>query len=504
MPWQDLPISDWIKALEQYKRGKMKSKAKTFGQRVGYIFKCKYPLPRTIRTLDMQIRHYHKTERRSVENLQRRAGALRIIAGLGRSFLAEHDIPDKNVLKQSMEEKKYKAYKKQTLDYAVSKVVRRAERKAEYIEKLKQHIDNADKGFTGKGCLLQYIRKTSFEPVDNNLVRMGPEVVLEKIDPWHRDYESSFNMETMIIAAPRGSSIFAAAFKQWTYDSEHPDLPFFVWLEGHYICTNDANPQLLEYKRLTDQDGNIDYDMPESRVIYNRYDRDPSDTPLISLQNGMLRKYHINSDGNMEDDGLYNTQYSDHPEARGGKGLGVAHAYVWSKDGLIFAGTHIGHMFHHSSFVSGKKVRCAGMIRVTNGKVTKVDNDSGHYKPETRHLKNFVQFLSINNAFTEDARVEDKSVKPDFRANVKDFLAGDRTMVIRRDLEAIKTKKTTLRELVEKRFQEMKEEIGPAPEHALWTRAYKAVCLEFGTIEPSWNRKANAPPIPRSKVSRRR
>jgi len=92
-PWQDIyQTSEWDELLKNYRKGQMMSKAKTTGQKASYFFTRKYSLPRTIHTLDMQIRHYLKTEKRSVENLQRRAGALRIIAGLGRSFLAEHDI----------------------------------------------------------------------------------------------------------------------------------------------------------------------------------------------------------------------------------------------------------------------------------------------------------------------------------------------------------------------------------------------------------------------------
>ena len=112
-PWQDIyQTSEWDELLKNYRKGQMMSKAKTTGQKIGYFFTRKYPLPRTIRTLDKQIRHYHKTEKRSVENLQRRAGALRIIAGLCRSFLAEHDISNKNVLKESMEEKNIKNTRK--------------------------------------------------------------------------------------------------------------------------------------------------------------------------------------------------------------------------------------------------------------------------------------------------------------------------------------------------------------------------------------------------------
>ena len=87
--------------------------------------------------------------------------------------------------------------------------------------------------------------------------------------------------------------------------------------------------------------------------------------------------------------------------------------------------------------------------------------------------------------------------------SLNEFLAG-RTLQIRRDWERLKSKRTTLHDLVEVRFKAMRAEIGPAPEHLLWTRAYKAVCLDFATINQSWERKANAPPIPRTKAPRRR
>ncbi len=499
MPWQDIfTLAQWNSCLKNYKSGKTQSKAKTRGDRFKRFFTRKYQLPRTIRNLDMQIRHYHKTKKRSIDNLQRRAGALRTIAGLARCFLAEHDIANKNVLKQSMDETAYKAYKKKTLDYSVSKVARRAERKAEYIEKLMQHLANADKGFaSGKQDLLEYIKSKSYEPEDENLIRMGPDVVLEKIDPWHRTYEATFNIEKMTVKAPVGSSIFAAAFKQWIYDTEHADLPFFVWLEGHYVCTNTPD------QRLMNSYGDIAYDEPQGHVGYYRFDQElESGMPFITLQNGLLWEYRFDADGNFESVDLYNTKYkqSSHPEPRGGKGLTQAHAYAWSKEGFIFAGPHIGRMFHHSSFVSGKKVRCAGMICVTNGKVTRLDNDSGHYKPATRHLRNFAQYLHTNNAFAQDARIEDKSVKPNIRVSATEFLAGDRVVGIRRKLEALKAKRTTLHKLVQDRFEEMKADIGPAPEHLLWTRAYKAVCLNFAELDQTWIRRANAPAIPRSRA----
>jgi len=118
----------------------------------------------------------------------------------------------------------------------------------------------------------------------------------------------------------------------------------------------------------------------------------------------------------------------------------------------------------------------------------------------TATVSTFVEFLNRQSAFTTDARIIDKSTKPETRVSLKDFLAGDRTVQIRRNLQALKSKRTTLHDLVEKRFQAMKKEIGPAPEHLLWERAYKAVCLDLGRLDPSWTRKANNPPIPRTKA----
>jgi hypothetical protein len=285
--------------------------------------------------------------------------------------------------------------------------------------------------------------------------------------------------------AKRGDSIYGAALYQWLNDNKHVNLPFFVWLEGHYVCTGVPDSRLEEGA----------YTQSNTTVSYHRSDRELSDkTHMVAPQNGSLWEYRIAQDGGV-DINLFDTQH-----VKGMAKTAQKEAYVWSRDGFIFAGEHIGGQFHHSSLVSGKKVKCAGMINVLGGKVKLVDNDSGHYKPETRHLRTFVEFLDRQSAFTADARIIDKSTTPDTIVSLRDFLSGDRTVQIRRNLQALKTKKTTLHTLVENRFQAMKAEIGPAPEHLLWTRAYKTVCLEFGELDPTWNRKANSPPIPREKA----
>ena len=44
--------------------------------------------------------------------------------------------------------------------------------------------------------------------------------------------------------------------------------------------------------------------------------------------------------------------------------------------------------------VAGGDVACAGEIWVTQGTITAISNKSGHYQPETHHLKQMLEHLS--------------------------------------------------------------------------------------------------------------
>ena len=69
-------------------------------------------------------------------------------------------------------------------------------------------------------------------------------------------------------------------------------------------------------------------------------------------------------------------------------------AYVWLKSGKLLIHPHYVGTFHHSSFDDGRKVRCAGTIAVTGGKIERLDNSSGHYRPSTRHFLTLLEVLS--------------------------------------------------------------------------------------------------------------
>ncbi|MBN82332.1 MAG: hypothetical protein CMJ70_19555 [Planctomycetaceae bacterium] len=52
---------------------------------------------------------------------------------------------------------------------------------------------------------------------------------------------------------------------------------------------------------------------------------------------------------------------------------------------------------HHSSYLAGKAVLCAGMIIIDDGKLLHIDNESGHYKPSTSNLLNLLAALRLEH-----------------------------------------------------------------------------------------------------------
>ncbi len=503
-PWRDIcSLEDWGQLLDDYQRGQMTSKGKTAGHKIAHFFgrnvlirklfhlKGTMALPDGIVALDQQIRAYHDLKKPSLRHLAQRAQMLRTIASTGQRFIAQHKVLDKSVLKNSIRrrifneddaDEEYTRQKKRSLDYAVSKIVRRAGRKAEYIDTLRQHVINADHGFriAAKLDFLAYIKGRAKQPLDDDLLNMQADVIVEKLDPWHRDWEMSIDPKKQL--GVTGNTVHGKIVFSWIRDASAPGVPFFVWLEGHELCTAAGNRE-------------------EKSVSYHRGDQgEIAGIELLSPLNGSLWMCRFGDAGNT----LFDTS------AYKGKPMSAvtSAAYVWTSDGLILAGQHEGGHFHHSSFVSGRRVRCSGMIRVNGGKVTRVDSDSGHYKPKTRHLRNFVEFLNLYNVFAPNAVVVDKAVSR-HGLGVQEFLDGgdefieesvaQRMVRIRRDWQRFSSKAVSLAGIVEERFQIMRSKIGPIPsDEVLWTRAYKAVCYDFGEVDRRYLRKANSPPIPRT------
>jgi hypothetical protein len=75
--------------------------------------------------------------------------------------------------------------------------------------------------------------------------------------------------------------------------------------------------------------------------------------------------------------------------------------YSMSMDRRFYIGPHragfdgASSNFYHSSYLAGQTVLCAGEMKIINGIITEVTNDSGHYQPSLTHLVNVLETLSM-------------------------------------------------------------------------------------------------------------
>jgi len=75
-----------------------------------------------------------------------------------------------------------------------------------------------------------------------------------------------------------------------------------------------------------------------------------------------------------------------------------------------FGGIYISEFFkegyfHHSSFLAGNPVAMAGHIWIERGKVLKITNNSGHYKPSEEMMSQLVKYLEEKGVDLTDADI---------------------------------------------------------------------------------------------------
>ncbi|OAI38714.1 hypothetical protein AYO40_01790 [Planctomycetaceae bacterium SCGC AG-212-D15] len=213
------------------------------------------------------------------------------------------------------------------------------------------------------------------------MLKLVPGVYLEKMDPGHRPFEMGANELSPI---GRAGGTMGAAFHQWLQG--HDDTPFFLWLENQPISTADdavlAVPAELGGSEIV---GDV-------REVAYANEQDLPETATLSIDPDRQQLVMHGADGFFAVDP---TPFSTtgFEVASPGQPVGKGCAYVVDNGNLILVGRHVGEAFHHSSLRGGKKVKCAGILRAKDGKVTHVDNNSGHYQPSSHHLLWFVQLL---------------------------------------------------------------------------------------------------------------
>ncbi|MGL9718280.1 MAG: hypothetical protein ACR5K9_06405 [Wolbachia sp.] len=83
-------------------------------------------------------------------------------------------------------------------------------------------------------------------------------------------------------------------------------------------------------------------------------------------------------------------------------------AYVITLDGKLVTHKHINvneskWAYRHSTLAGGKPVLCSGLMKVKKGKITYIDNNSGHYKPTSANLYNAVD--KLKGLFSDNAEI---------------------------------------------------------------------------------------------------
>jgi hypothetical protein len=73
--------------------------------------------------------------------------------------------------------------------------------------------------------------------------------------------------------------------------------------------------------------------------------------------------------------------------------------FVMDRRGRVYAGFDMNvKWFKHSSLIGGQATLAAGRLGAENGRITRVQNDSGHYEPGHQQMRNFLERLLLYGA----------------------------------------------------------------------------------------------------------
>jgi len=193
-------------------------------------------------------------------------------------------------------------------------------------------------------------------------------------------------------------------------------------MENHFFCVGQDCEEYLGVN------GN-DFQTRELQpIIYSPYGSVQKKSPIQAVDEihwlmpssheGLVMEFPL-AGNNSKKLRLFDTQH-----LHGKNGQWHSAAYVWTTCGTLLAGEHKENHLHHSSFVGGADIRCAGMIKVKRGKVEMISNNSGHYRPSVENLKEFAKWLHGRNVFYDESRAIFNDDNGERNVLMSDFLEG--------------------------------------------------------------------------------
>jgi hypothetical protein len=233
--------------------------------------------------------------------------------------------------------------------------------------------------------------------VGMNLIGLQGGGMGEKLDPFHREFEFQWDFQGMrkqnkmnTQGTERwkvGQNFFAfntipKKLPEWVrkvYEEQYRE-PFFVYLDSTSFCAEPDDP-----------------DMTLHMVHYNTPERPLSEVTMVT----------VDSDGKCwEHFGTGERKAFDTSHVKEGKGKADrAKAYNFTKGCELVVGQHKEGVIHHSSLTAGALIRCAGMVAAVQGKLTFINDNSGHYTPSPAQFYGMVKWLKAARAFADNATV---------------------------------------------------------------------------------------------------
>lgn len=416
-PWRDVyPIEFWNKLVDQYRSGALKSSSATVGRWMRSMFETGRVLPQQIDRITQTLRDYHAVQKDDSQNFQHRILLLRSIYGDSLQYC------DKYKIHETIKDNRPAEDTFTSMDAYVWSIGRRAMRKAGYLEEI-QKFCRTD--LSDPRSMLRYLTDTRHVVDQFQHLQVGCR--MEKLDPYHRSFEIHIGEDGKIPGCEFLTSPMTIAFGQWinamkddgnfnavdTKKLSVPTKPFFVWLETHPLTTGVESGKTWAPGQTWHA---TDIGAKDTKSV--KYRETLTDVGewwhwLFPSSAGVVSKVDFKS--------LKTTPFNTN-DGKGKTGERFnSYAYVWEREGTLLAGNHEGNRVHHSSFMAGESVRCAGMIAVNDaGKVTFVSNNSGHYRPTKAQLIDFVKWLNQRGVMADNALVGVEEGKE--KVAVADFL----------------------------------------------------------------------------------
>ncbi len=401
--WQDVySLEDWyniLKNCQQHDAPKVKE---------------------LIGKLSTLLEEYHSISKANLKNIPKRQGKLAQIVEaaqeyknhLGDEFISKDQEKKTDDLIsfgpwQSATKKPQKDTSlKGSIDPWIHGVQQRARKKINYLDKLTEYYQNAKPKYVNKKLLLKTLKDQEKNHGKNKFFSLSSGTLLEKQDPVHRPIE--FMLDDLKNKRNSAEYPMNFAFYQWVENKTK--IPFFLWLEKHPISTTTKDISNNWRGSFKTKMGPVDYDSPD--IVSVRIKKAGENARLMGKKSKSGDVFELNT--KLLDDFVLKIGC---PEG--------ATAFIWDakNKNRFYTHVHEAGKCHHSTMTSGKKVRCAGMWLVEQGKITYIDNSSGHYKPTSLSFYNLIRFLHNKNLFDPDVRIADLH-RPAKLKNENNFFGG--------------------------------------------------------------------------------